>query len=223
MLMINLLNLPNLSRDRNTCQYLSMSAFETWLSGKLQELETDESVFLPYIVSILESEDETEEEKREGLTGILADCLDSEEAIEAVLNDIIDNWKNLSSKGGSVAEVVEEVKKLDITAKMHEITQERLANSKVKTKEMTAEEKKIKEAVLNSMKNGAKCDDEGEDEEAGDLGPANTNAAQVQQVTFSIFSLLTLIDHLLFRTLSNSKQKMQPRLLPKEKKISKTD
>ena len=176
-----------------------MSAFETWLSGKLQELETDEGVFLPYIVSILESEDETEEEKREGLTGILADCLDSEEEIEAVLNDIIDNWKNLSSKGGSVAEVVEEVKKLDITAKMHEITQERLANSKVKTKEMTEEEKKIKEAVLNSMKNGAKCDDEGEDEEAGDLGPANTNAAQVQQVTFSIFSVLTLIDNFSFQ------------------------
>ena len=68
-----------------------MSAFETWLSGKLQELETDEGVFLPYIVSILESEDETEEEKKEGLTGILADCLDNDEAIEAVLNDIMDN------------------------------------------------------------------------------------------------------------------------------------
>jgi len=64
---------------------------------------------------------------------------------------------------------------------MHEITQERLANSKVKTKEMTEEEKKIKEAVLNSMQNGAKSDDEEEDAEAGDLGPANTNAAQVQQ------------------------------------------
>ncbi len=159
-----------------------MSAFETWLSGKLQELETDEGVFLPYIVSILESEDETEEEKKEGLTGILADCLDNEEAIEAVLNDIMDNWKNLSSNGESNKEVVEEVKKLDITAKMHEITQERLANSKVKTKEMTEEEKKIKEAVLNSMQNGAKSDDEEEDAEAGDLGPANTNAAQVQQV-----------------------------------------
>ena len=159
-----------------------MSAFETWLSGKLQELETDEGVFLPYIVSILEGEDETEEEKKEGLTGILADCLDNEEAIEAVLNDIMDNWKNLSSNGESNKEVVEEVKKLDITAKMHEITQERLANSKVKTKEMTEEEKKIKEAVLNSMQNGAKSDDEEEDAEAGDLGPANTNAAQVQQV-----------------------------------------
>ena len=179
-----------------------MSAFETWLSGKLQELETDEGVFLPYIVSILESEDETEEEKREGLTGILADCLDNEEAIEAVLNDIIDNWKNLSSKGDSVTEVAEEVKQLDITAKMHEITQERLANSKVKTKEMTEEEKKIKAAVLNSMQNGAKSDDEEEGAEAGDLGPANTNAAQVQQVCIPIH------DHyhfffIIFRTLSN--------------------
>ena len=176
-----------------------MSAFETWLSGKLQELETDEGVFLPYIVSILESEDETEEEKREGLTGILADCLDNEEAIEAVLNDIIDNWKNLSSNGESITEVVEEVKKLDITAKMHEITQERLANSKVKTKEMTEEEKKIKEAVLNSMQNGAKSDDEEEDAEAGDLGPANTNAAQVQQVLVILHNNHYVCDHFNFQ------------------------
>ena len=37
------------------------------------------------------------------------------------------------------------------------------------------------------------------------------------------FFITDLIDHLIFRMLSNSKQKMQPRLLPKEKKISKTD
>ena len=170
-----------------------MSEFETWLAGKLQELETDEGVFLPYIVSILESEDETEEEKREGLTGILADCLDNEEAIEAVLKEIIESWRKFSLKGDSVTEVAEDVQKLDITAKMHEITQERLANSKVKTKELTEEEKRVKEAVLNSMRNGGKSDDEEEDGEAGDLGPANTNAAQVQQVCSHHIILILLI------------------------------
>ena len=170
-----------------------MSEFETWLAGKLQELETDEGVFLPYIVSILESEDETEEEKREGLTGILADCLDNEEAIEAVFAEIIESWKKFSLKGDSVTEVAEDVQKLDITAKMHEITQERLANSKVKTKELTEEEKRVKEAVLNSMRNGGKSDDEEEDGEAGDLGPANTNAAQVQQVCSHHIILILLI------------------------------
>jgi len=42
-----------------------MSDFTGWLGGRLAELNTDESVFLPYILSILEGEDETEEEKCE--------------------------------------------------------------------------------------------------------------------------------------------------------------
>ena len=35
-------------------------------------------MFHPYIISILEGEDESEDEKKEGLTGILADCLDNQ-------------------------------------------------------------------------------------------------------------------------------------------------
>lgn len=45
--------------------------FEKWLNIKLNELNTDESVFGSYIIGILES-DETLEEKREGLEGILS-------------------------------------------------------------------------------------------------------------------------------------------------------
>ena len=158
-----------------------MSEFESWLSGKLQELQTDEGVFLPYIVSILETEDETEEEKREGLTGILADCLDNEEAIEAALNDILNHWKKLSINCFGAGDIVEEVQKLDITEKMHAITQDKIASSKVRKVEKTEEEKKIKEAIMNSFKTNAQSDDEG-DEKGSDLGPTNTNAESVQQV-----------------------------------------
>lgn len=45
--------------------------FEKWLNRKLTELNTDESVFGSYIMGILEG-DETLEEKREGLEGILS-------------------------------------------------------------------------------------------------------------------------------------------------------
>lgn len=45
--------------------------FEKWLSKKLTELNTDENVFGSYIMGILEG-DETLEEKREGLEGILS-------------------------------------------------------------------------------------------------------------------------------------------------------
>lgn len=47
------------------------SSFVKWLNKKLQELNTDESVFGEYILSILEG-DESREEKRESLEGILS-------------------------------------------------------------------------------------------------------------------------------------------------------
>lgn len=45
--------------------------FVKWLNKKLSELNTDESVFGSYILSILEG-DESLEEKRESLEGILS-------------------------------------------------------------------------------------------------------------------------------------------------------
>ena len=44
--------------------------FNTWLLSRLRDLNTDESVFGPYINSILDS-DEDQEEKIEGLDGLL--------------------------------------------------------------------------------------------------------------------------------------------------------
>lgn len=46
-------------------------AFNKWLKNKLKTLNTDESVFGSYILSILEG-DETKDEKREALEGILS-------------------------------------------------------------------------------------------------------------------------------------------------------
>lgn len=47
------------------------SDFSVWLNKKLRELNTDEGVFGSYIVGILEG-DETVDEKRDALEGILA-------------------------------------------------------------------------------------------------------------------------------------------------------
>ena len=70
-----------------------MTQFESWLSQKLQELKTDEGVFLPYILGILQGDEETEEEKAEGITGLLADVLDDEAAIEKTLQEILLAWR----------------------------------------------------------------------------------------------------------------------------------
>lgn len=45
--------------------------FNKWLTSKLKQLNTDESVFGSYIFGILEG-DETTDEKREALEGILS-------------------------------------------------------------------------------------------------------------------------------------------------------
>lgn len=45
--------------------------FNKWLTNKLKQLNTDESVFGSYISGILEG-DETTDEKREALEGILS-------------------------------------------------------------------------------------------------------------------------------------------------------
>lgn len=50
---------------------VAASSFDTWLSEKLQALNTDESVFGTYIKGILEG-DESEDEKTEALESILA-------------------------------------------------------------------------------------------------------------------------------------------------------
>lgn len=48
--------------------------FSTWLDGKLQALNTDESVFGSYILGILDG-DESPEEKLDALEGILAEIV----------------------------------------------------------------------------------------------------------------------------------------------------
>lgn len=54
-------------------------SFKKWLTDKLKSLNTDENVFGSYIMGILEG-DESNDEKREALEGILSAiivCIDS--------------------------------------------------------------------------------------------------------------------------------------------------
>merc|ERR1712126_773557 len=115
-----------------------------------------------------------------GLTGLLSDILDNEAAIEKALNEILLKWKNCEKLSESVVEP--DADKLDITEKMHQITQEKLANFTISKVEKTEEEKRLKEAILHGYAEGGSGSSD-EDEEGGpvDLGPANTNAADVQK------------------------------------------
>lgn len=62
--------------------------FPQWLNGKLRELNTDESIFGSYINGILEG-DETIEEKREALEGILSAIIVSTQCVFIWVNFLI--------------------------------------------------------------------------------------------------------------------------------------
>lgn len=50
-------------------------AFTTFLSNQLRLKSIDEKVFGPYIIGILEGADETLEEKREAVEGIISELI----------------------------------------------------------------------------------------------------------------------------------------------------
>merc|ERR1711963_57277 len=131
-------------------------------------------------------EDETAEEKEEGIEGILSDVLDDENVIKATLTQILEQW----SKAKTAKEDEKVVKKIDLdkmdlVEKMSQITQEKLATyTPKKQEEQTEEQKRIKEAILQGYSeapDGSETES-GEDDGDGDGGlTANNNAASIQQ------------------------------------------
>jgi len=162
--------------------------FSLWLGRKLTELGTDDSVFGPYIISILEGEDETAEEKEEGIEGILSDVLDDEVAIKATLAQILDQWSKAKTVEAN-DEVVKKIDlgKMDLVEKMSQITQEKLATyTPKKQEEQTEEQRRIKEAILQGYSeapDGSETESDDEDRGGGGGGGglmANNNAASIQ-------------------------------------------
>merc|ERR1712083_63904 len=98
------------------------------------------------------------------------------------LNEILTKWTDCKDQSDKSSE--KNVVQLDITEKMHQITQEKLANFTINKVEKTEEEKRLKEAILHGYAEGGSGSSD-EDDEGGpvDLGPANTNAADVQKET----------------------------------------
>jgi len=58
----------------NSIVIMDINDFNLWLSAELQTLKADESVFVPYIVGILEG-DEDMDEKLESVEEILSELL----------------------------------------------------------------------------------------------------------------------------------------------------
>ncbi|XP_057657428.1 coiled-coil domain-containing protein 43 [Diorhabda carinulata] len=152
--------------------------FSNWLREKLKELNTDETVFGSYIQGILDSDD-TAEEKSDAVRGILTEILENEKDIMKTCTEILDQWQNLKPKEVCTKQLSSE----DVNMKLAKLLESQ-SLATTKQKQYTAEEKKIREAILSQY--SEMTDEEGDVEEhtaSFDDGALekNTNAQTVAQ------------------------------------------
>lgn len=151
----------------------SVNEFQPWLLEKLRNLNTDEDVFAIYITSIVNG-DETLEEKRSALDGILSELV-KEGEVEECIDEILNKWDACQPKIEQAPKKQPEVEiELAKLLETHTIA----ATAK---KEYTDEEKKIREAILSQyseLSDGEEHGESGEVEVASEL-VKNTNAADV--------------------------------------------
>ncbi|XP_057717417.1 coiled-coil domain-containing protein 43 [Corythoichthys intestinalis] len=154
--------------------------FESWLNERLDALEVDREVYGAYILGVLQ-EEESDEEKRDALQGILSAFLDEENTLEDVCQQIIKHWKEYHSSAN-----MRDAGDVEVQAIASMI--EKQAQIVVKQKEVSEESKKRKEALLAQYANVTDEEDEGEEEDSpnGNLMPGqdksmfkNTNVEEV--------------------------------------------
>ncbi|KAL5018532.1 hypothetical protein ScPMuIL_004254 [Solemya velum] len=123
--------------------------FAGWLEGKLKSVdaEIDTDVLVSYLIGILEEEDLSNEERKESISEFLGEIPESDR--EALCDDVIEKWgarseqENVSAGGdGASVDLLSEV-----------LVKQSLEAPSVRGRELTAEEKAQKEAVLAQFRN----------------------------------------------------------------------
>ncbi|KAK9872998.1 hypothetical protein WA026_020343 [Henosepilachna vigintioctopunctata] len=152
--------------------------FQSWLSRTLTDLNTDESIFGSYITGILES-DETCDEKAEALQDLLEEIVQNADDLYRIKDEILQKWNYYKIKEPPPKELSE-----DVGIKLSKMIESHFL-SRTKQKEYTAEEKKIKEAILSQYSQMSDDEEEGSKEtgqgsgEQKDNLEKNTNAQTV--------------------------------------------
>ena len=145
---------------------MALATFEGWLSNKLVELNIDDEVFSPYIIDLLDG-DNPEFQVKEVLSAILSDILDDEVVIKNTMKEILLKWSN-HAEASKVDEVKDVGAELDISGKMHQIMEDKMAIFSMNKVERTEEEMRIKEAILAGFSEVADGENDDSDEEGGD-------------------------------------------------------
>ncbi|XP_003705894.1 coiled-coil domain-containing protein 43 [Megachile rotundata] len=159
---------------------VATNSFDSWLSKKLQALNTDEGVFGSYIKGILEG-DESEDEKTEALEGILSGITDND--ISKHVAEILSAWaKWLPVEDVAASKVPVE----DVDVRLARMLESQSLPTTTQ-KSYTEEERRIREAILaqySQMSDQENSEGEGEEDGAsgGDCGiEKNTNVATIIQ------------------------------------------
>ncbi|XP_063079886.1 coiled-coil domain-containing protein 43 [Engraulis encrasicolus] len=133
--------------------------FENWLNDRLDSLEVDRDVYGAYILGVLQ-EEESDEEKTDALRDILSAFLE-DDALETVCQEIINQWTESCAKAAVTKD------KTDAEVQAIASLIEKQAQIVVKQKEVSVEEKRDKQALLQQYANVTDDEDEDEEELAG--------------------------------------------------------
>ncbi|XP_055902239.1 coiled-coil domain-containing protein 43 [Eupeodes corollae] len=157
----------------------SAGSFTKWLNNKLRELNTDESVFGSYITGILE-DDETVEEKKDALEGILGEIIDNN--IQNLIEEILNKWNECHPKENDDSS--QPKLKVDVDVQLAKMLESQKLQTTVQ-RQYTADELRIREQILAQYSQTEVSEEEDADEpdEKSSAGlQKNTNVHDVIQL-----------------------------------------
>ncbi|XP_014248160.1 coiled-coil domain-containing protein 43 [Cimex lectularius] len=141
--------------------------FHSWLTSKLNSLNTDESVFGSYITGILTG-DYTPEEMQEALEGIIREI--TEDNIGVLCREILDKWAE--TQGSKAEETpVNKATSEDVEEQLVKLLEKNTLCTTVQ-REYTEDERKLREAIL-AQYSQTSVQEEAEEEDGDDEGKEN--------------------------------------------------
>ncbi|XP_059617003.1 coiled-coil domain-containing protein 43 isoform X1 [Phlebotomus argentipes] len=153
--------------------------FEMWLKRKLRQINTDESIYGPYIVGILDGDGEEQvEEKISAIEELLSGIIDKD--VTATAEEIVNKWKSVSTEP-----VQEKNSSEDVDTRLARLLESNVVTSTVQRRQ-TAEESQIRDKILAQYSQVPLSDEEDEERGAtatnGDAEGRNANVEAVQQM-----------------------------------------
>ncbi len=154
--------------------------FEDWLGARLRQIEADEDVFRPYIVGILEGDDD-EDAKAAAVEDLLQGLAGDDELVRSILSKW--NESKLSMKASAAEEDLRKAtESLDLSARLTSIAEDRSAayTAARATSDADGPDKSVKEAILAQYSGVVEEEyDEEEGEAEGGEEVKNLNADAV--------------------------------------------